>query len=161
MGTIRKTLVLLLLSFGALYVNANVKYMTIEQKNGEKLSFLLAKNPEITFTEDKHLVVNGDTETSFILSDVKNYHFTENDESSTSKLGNTTLNGLRIISLDKQTIRIENAPASAQIKIVGVNGISWTDTTADNAGTATINLPQQKGVYVLSVGNQSIKIVRK
>ena len=76
MWTIKKTLILLLLSLGAIYVNANVKYMTIEQKNGERLSFLLADNPEITYNEEKQLVVNGNAETSFVLSDVKNYHFT-------------------------------------------------------------------------------------
>lgn len=161
MGTIKGTLILLFLSLGALCANASVRYMTIERKSGDKISFLLAENPEITFDENNHLVVNGNTETSFVLSNVKNYHFTENDETSTSNVGNATLNGLRIISLDNQTIRIENAPAAAPIKIVGMNGITWVDTSADNAGGATISLPQQKGVYVLSVGNQSIRVIRK
>lgn len=161
MGTIKKTFILLLLSFGSMYANANVKYMTIEQKNGESLSFLLADNPEITYSEDKQLVVNGNAETSFVLSDVKNYHFTENDETSKTNVRNTTSVGLRIISMGNQTIRIENAPTSAIVRIADMNGISWKSTTVDNTGTATISLPQSQGVYMLSVGNQSIKVIRK
>ena len=155
----KKALTLLLLSCGALYANAEVKYMTVEQKTGEKYGFLLEDNPIITYS-DGNLVVNGNAETSYAISSVKDYHFTEKDETATC-LERIDANELRILNIDKRTIRVENAPASAPIQIVGANGIVWMATTTDKAGTATIQLPLQKGVYILSVGKQSLKLIRK
>ena len=73
---VKKIFTLLFLCGCLVCVNAKKQYMTIEQKSGEKFSFLLDENPEITYS-DGNLVVNGNAITSYAISSVKNYHFTE------------------------------------------------------------------------------------
>ena len=75
----KKLFFLMCLSYGALNCGATVKYMTVELKSSEKYSFLLADKPVVTF-QNGDLVVNGSAETSYAISGVKDYHFTEKDE---------------------------------------------------------------------------------
>lgn len=154
---LKRMLTLLLFTFGILYVNATVRYMTVEQNDGKKYSFLLADKPVVTY-EDGNLVVNGNVSTSYAISDVKNFHFTEGDESGV-KDADAEL--LRVITIDDNTIRVENALANAKVMLFNINGATIFTTTTDPLGTVTINLPNQKGVYVLTVGEQSIKVIRK
>ena len=80
----RKILCLFFFTGVLLTAQAAVSYMTIEKTNGEKFSFLLAETPVITFVGDD-LVVNGSSETSYAVTDVKNYHFTETDQTVVEK----------------------------------------------------------------------------
>lgn len=149
--------ILTLLSLCGCLVCANAKkqYMTIEQKSGEKYSFLLDENPEITYSEG-NLIVNGSEITSYAISSVKNYHFSE-----TSSVDTKISNELRIINLDESTVEVQNANASAKVMLANVNGAIVFETKTNAEGTAIVVLPEQKGVYVLSVGAHSIKVIRK
>lgn len=140
-----------------LYTNAAVNYMTVELQTGEKFSFLLKDNPVITYKTGE-LVVNGSAGTSYAISGVKNYHFTGSDETSVENIG---ADMLRIISPDDNTVVVENAPACAAITLVSAGGATIVTMVADYGGTATILLPSDKGVYVLTVGKQSFKLIRK
>ena len=143
--------------FWTLCANATAQYMTVELKSGDKFSFLLEDNPVVTFKKGD-LVVNGNAETSYAIAGVKNFHFTEGDVTGTS---NYTADMVCIENVDNNTLQIKNAPASAKIILFNISGIALLTTTADSTGTATISLPEQKGVYVLAVGKQSFKLIRK
>ncbi|MBR4839286.1 MAG: T9SS type A sorting domain-containing protein [Paludibacteraceae bacterium] len=140
-----------------LSVDAAVSYMTVEQKSGEKFSFLLKDNPIVTY-KDGDLVVNGDPVTSYAISGVLNYHFTESNESGVKNLN---ANVLRIVSLDDNAIGVENAAAGAKVSLTNLSGAVLSTTTTDPSGAAIVTLPNTKGVYVLSVGKQSFKVIRK
>ena len=145
------------LACGMLYASAAVQYMTIEKKNGAKYSFLLKENPVITY-QDGNIVINGNEKTSYSIEEVKNYHFTENNQSA---VDNTNAQILRIVSVSEDVIRVENALTDESIKLVNINGAIVGQTTADNEGSANVSLPSQKGVYILLVGNKSFKLIRK
>jgi hypothetical protein len=136
---------------------AEVKYMTIEMKNGSKISFLLNDNPVITY-QSESLVVNNDAKNTYSFEDVKNYHFTEMDESG---VDNLPANDLRIVWVDDETIGVQNALPNSTIAITAINGVVISQTKADADGKATIKMPQKAGVYVISAGKQSFKIIRK
>lgn len=153
----KKLISLMGLLCSVLSASATVQYMTVEQQSGEMYSFLLKDNPEITY-ENGNLVVNGSASTSYAISGVKNYHFTESD---LTKVENLSVETLRIVSLDDATIEVQNASANAKVVLINANGAMQSINTANADGTATVNLPNQKGVYVLSVGNKSFKIIRK
>lgn len=155
---IKRMLSLLFLCCGAFCANAAVQYMTVEQMNGEKFSFLLADKPTVAI-ENGNLVVNASAETSYALSGFRNFHFTEKDE--TSDVQDWVFDGLRVVALDGETIRIENVSASTSVKVVGADGVVWRATTTDASGSASFDLPQSKGVYVIFIGNQSFKFIRK
>lgn len=152
-----KNLLTLCLLGGALLAHAVETHLTIELKSGSKYNFALADKPVITF-ENGNLVVNGNSETSYSIEGVLNFHFSEGEESKAKTL---QANELQFTALDKDNIKISNANAGTIISLFTTNGIVLTNTKADNDGIAVVNLPKEKGVYVLTAGNQSIKIIRK
>ncbi|MBO4804497.1 MAG: hypothetical protein J5554_00485 [Paludibacteraceae bacterium] len=154
---LKKCLMILALLYGALSATAAVQYMTIELKSGGKFSFLLADNPIVTYANGD-LSVNGSPSTSYAISGVKNYHFTEKNETGLSSVSSETLS---IVSLDDNTLGIQNAPASAKAILLTATGVVASTAVVDASGAATLVLPQQKGLYVLSVGELSIKLIRK
>lgn len=141
----------------ALCANAAVCYMTVALKSGEKFSFLLKDNPVVTYKAGE-LVVNGSASTSYAISGVENYHFTEADETDVTDIG---ADMLRIVNTDDNTVVVENAPASENIALVNAIGTTVVTTIAGQSGFASIMLPSAKGVYVLTVGKQSFKLIRK
>ncbi len=152
---VKKIFTLLFLCGCLVCVNAKKQYMTIEQKSGEKFSFLLDENPEITYS-DGNLVVNGNAITSYAISSVKNYHFTE-----TASVDTKISNELRIVNLDQSTIQVQNANASEKATLINVNGAILFESATDAEGTVIVTLPEQKGVYILSIGARSLKVIRK
>ncbi|MCQ2262593.1 MAG: hypothetical protein MJZ42_05500 [Bacteroidales bacterium] len=146
-----------LLSCGLMCADAAANYMTVELKGAKKFSFKLSDKPVVTY-ENGDLVVNGNASTSYAISGVKNFHFTEGDETAVE---NTNADMLRIVSSEDNTISVENAPTGAKVVLVNAGGATVATTTADQIGAATISLPSTKGVYVLMVGKQSIKLIRK
>ena len=152
----KKLLTSIALLLGSLCANATVQFMTVEQKSGAKYSFLLKENPVVTY-KGGELVVNGSASTSYALDGVKNYHFTETDQTGLETTGADMLR----ITTDENNVIVENAPAGAKVVLVNAGGASVATTTADQSGTATISLPSVKGVYALTVGKQSFKLIRK
>lgn len=152
----KRLLTSIALLLGSLCANATVQYMTVEQKSGAKYSFLLKENPVVTY-KGGELVVNGSASTSYAISGVKNYHFTESDQTGVENTGADMLR----ITTDENTVLVENAPAGAKVALVNAGGATVTNTTAGQNGGATISLPSAKGVYVLTVGKQSFKLIRK
>ena len=144
-------------------LHAESKYLTVEMKEGAKVSFLLADNPVITY-QSGSLVVNKDEKTTYAFESVKNYHFTENNEGSsggTTKVEESYSQLLQIAWIDNETIEVQNAQPNLTISLVSISGSVLSQTKADADGKATIVIPNKAGVYVLTAGNQSFKIIRK
>lgn len=148
------------LSYGALNCSATVKYMTVELKSSEKYSFLLADKPVVTF-QNGDLVVNGSAETSYAISGVKDYHFTEKDETEATGETLKSVETGCVIFENNGVVFIQKANPSADVLLFNVNGVVLSKTSVDNNGNAELKLPDFAGVYVLSVGNQSFKLIRK
>lgn len=138
-------------------MGAEKQYMTIEQLDGSKFSFLLDENPVVTY-EDENLVVNGSATTSYAISNIKNYHFTEKSESA---VRDQIADMFYVVSIDEATLKVQNAKASEKVSLINVNGVVISVASTDDEGTAIVKLPEQKGVYVLTVGTRAIKVIRK
>lgn len=154
---VKKLLAVCALAFLALSANAESNYMTVEKTNGSKISFLLADNPVITY-KDGNLVINKDAKTTYSFEDIKNYHFTENDD---TKATSVSAEALRIVWIDDATVEVRNAQSGSVIALTAINGTVVATSKADADGNATVKMPYNAGVYVLSAGNQSFKIIRK
>lgn len=148
------------LSYGALNCSATVKYMTVELKSSEKYSFLLADKPVVTF-QNGDLVVNGSAETSYAISGVKDYHFTEKDETEATGETLKSVETGCVIFENNGVVFIQKANPSADVLLFNVNGVVLSKTSVDNNGNAELKLPDFAGVYVLSIANQSFKLIRK
>lgn len=148
------------LSYGTLNCSATVKYMTVELTSGTKYSFLLADKPVVTF-QNADLVVNGSAETSYAISDVKDYHFTEKDESEATGETLKSVETGCVIFENNGIVSVRNAKTSADVTLINVNGIVLAKTIADEDGSADIKMPEPKGVYILTIERQSFKLIRK
>lgn len=148
------------LSYGTFNCGAAVKYMTVELTSGTKYSFLLADKPVVTF-QNADLVVNGSAETSYAISDVKDYHFTEKDESEATGETLKSVETGCVIFENNGIVSVRNAKTSADVTLINVNGIVLAKTIADEDGSADIKMPEPKGVYILTIERQSFKLIRK
>ncbi len=138
-------------------LRAQNDFMTVELKNGDMFSFLLSEKPVVTY-QDANLVINGSASTSYSIEGIKNYHFTKEDVTGDVSLSSAAL---RIVNTDNQTIEVQNARPLTAVSLNSVGGVKVLSAFADMNGEATISLPVQQGIYVLSVGDQSFKIIRK
>lgn len=157
MGLKKSILASMALVLGMMHLNATPTHLTVELKAGDKYSFLLADKPVVTFSSGD-LVVNGESETSYSIEGVKNFHFTEGEASASENLSKEAM---RIISLDDATIRVENIGSQSIVTLVNVSGALTGSSKADSEGTATVSLPQAKGVYILSAAGKTFKIIKK
>lgn len=147
-------LFMLCFSYG-LYAEKNC--MTIEMKDGEKYNFLLDSNPEITYSYG-NLVVDGDEYTSYELQRVKNYYFTEVNSASSFSL---PADEIGIVTVNDEIVEVYHANANEGVVLATACGVVIRETRADENGFATMVLPNQKGVYLLTIGEKTIKLIRK
>lgn len=138
-------------------INAESNYMTVEKNDGSLISFLLADNPVITYQNDC-LIINKDANTTYSFDDIKNYHFTEEDVTAAESVSAVAL---KFVWIDDATIEIQNAQSGAAVALTAVNGVVVSNSKVDADGKATVKIPNNKGVYVISAGKQSFKIIRK
>ena len=157
---LKKLFFLMCLSYGTFNCGATVKYMTVELTSGTKYSFLLADKPVVTF-QNADLVVNGSAETSYAISGVKDYHFTEKDETEATGETLKSVETGCVIFENNGVVFIQKANPSADVLLFNVNGVVLSKTSVDNNGNAELKLPDFAGVYVLSIANQSFKLIRK
>lgn len=153
---LKKGVVSLALSLGSWAVQADPTHVTIEQKDGSKMNFLLAEKPVFTF-DNGNLVAKGDSTTSFAFNNVENVYFS----SPWANLEVVAANELRIEHLDGTAIKIQNANAEASVSLWDAYGKIFLSTKTDSEGTAVVALPQSKGVFILYVADKSFKIIRK
>lgn len=138
-------------------INAESNYMTVEKNDGSLISFLLADNPVITYQNDC-LIINKDANTTYSFDDIKNYHFTEEDVTAAESVSAIAL---KFVWIDDATIEIQNAQSGAAVALTAVNGVVVSNSMIDADGKAIVKIPNNKGVYVISVGKQSFKIICK
>lgn len=154
---VKKFLTVLGLLSSLFYANAEKQFMIVELKSTSKISFLLEEDPVVTF-ENEQLVVNGNATTSYAISSVKNFHFSEFEETAAKE---QLANMMSIFSIDEARLQVQNAKANEKITVVNMDGIAVASSSTDNEGSAVVTLPNQKGIYVLTVGTKSIKVIRK
>lgn len=135
---------------------AEGKYMTVELKNGDLYSFLLADKPVVSYN-DASLVINSNDKTSYAISDVKNYHFTKSDVTFLE----TVNSSLKVVNVDNETVEVQNAKPMLQVTLTSTSGVQILSSCAGSDGRVVVKLPESKGVYLLSVGDQSFKVIRK
>lgn len=154
---VKKLLASLALCCMTIGANAESNYMTVEKINGSKISFLLADNPVITY-KDGNLVINKDAKTTYSFEDIKNYHFTENDDTKATAIN---AESLRFVWIDDATIEVQNTQPGSVVALTAINGSVVATSKADAEGKAIVKMPNNAGIYVLSAGNQSFKIIRR
>lgn len=135
-------------------INAAISHLVVEQKSGEKYVFLLNDKPVISFA-GSDLVVNGNKETSYTISSIKNYHFEEN-LSNQEQMAQS----IQIATNEDGQIEVSNMEEGTDVVLLSSTGAVLSKTKANTNGAAYISLPLQNGVYIISAGKKSFKIVK-
>ena len=139
-------------------VFAEPSFVTIEFKDLTKKSFLLADAPVFQFKNDS-LVVNGDASTAYQFEKVAKYYFADAGEG--SNIPTVASNEVRVTYLDNQNILVEGLKAGSNVELFSLLGQLIEKKSSTNGEALQFKLPDTKGVYVLKVDDQSIKIVKK
>ncbi len=134
--------------------------LVIAFTDGTEMTFALAKQPVLTFA-DQRLCVKAEGRTSECeISDVKNFHFRE-DMSDIRTLRSDEDFEVRWIGDD--LIVISNAAPDAKVNLFDINGRSYPGCVAKVADHLEVSLSSlPKGIYLLNINNQrTLKINRK
>lgn len=153
----RKNYLLFLAAMGLwVSVCAEPVFVTIEFKDHTKKSFALAESPVFQYRNDS-LVVNGNLSTAYKFDKVAKYYF----EGEPASIPNVTANEVRVTYLDNQHIQVEGLKAQAQAALYSLLGQMIEQKKAKEGEAIQFTLPAAKGVYILKVNEQSIKIIKE
>lgn len=139
-------------------VFADPAYVTIELKDLTKKSFVLADSPVFQYRNDS-LVVNGSASTSYQFEKVARYYFSDAGE--TSGIQAVAENEVRVTYLDNQHIQVEGLVANSQVGLFSILGQSIEQKVSKEGEVVRFTLPNAKGVYILKVDGQSIKLIKE
>lgn len=142
-----------LLSATSLYAIGDC--VVVDMINGDSYKFLFTENPILNF-EDGVLDVSANSTLRVLVDDVEGISFPSNTTGLES-VDNTAIT----LSVEDENLSIQNAEPNSKILLATINGMLIKESTTDAEGRATVKVPAKKDVYILSVGQKSIKFILK
>ena len=131
------------------------KTIVIKQKSGQETIIQLYTNPVITFDNGNMVVKSDRTTVTLPLSDVDNYIMTERK---TVGIYQPTL----FPQLSEGSISFNGLAPGAIVRIHSIEGKFVTQYSVDDHSRCVISLQSlPKGIYIISIGGNSIKVVNK
>ena len=156
-----KRLLLLLLCFClSSMIWAKNYLLVIDFSDGTNISFALAKQPVLTFADNRLCVSVEGQKSEFELSDVLNFHFKEDP----SDIRYPRIDSDYTISWQgDDLIVISNVASDAVIRLYGIDGALYPNGVNVNGDRAEISLSVlPKGIYLININNsRTIKVSRK
>ncbi|MBR6037029.1 MAG: T9SS type A sorting domain-containing protein [Bacteroidaceae bacterium] len=141
---------LLLFSLGA-----SAKSVVFTLNSGEKVYYLLSKdvNPMLRFKDGK-MTVNDD---AYEFSDIKNFYISDEDDPNAIE---------QVLSNQKMTFRsntlVLRSDAVKTLKVYTLDGVEVKVQVQKTDDVISVDLNGlEKGVYLISTGNSSIKVWKK
>lgn len=134
-------------------------YLIVEAKCGYLFSFGFSDNPTITFEDDNMIIKSKLDSHIFEISDVKEYYFSD-----------MKVTGVEFMQADELNINYEGndlvvigrAHPSSKVKLFSVDGKEYKGNVSFSDNRFRINLNSMpKGVYIISIDNDSFKIYKK
>ncbi|MBO4805008.1 MAG: T9SS type A sorting domain-containing protein [Paludibacteraceae bacterium] len=130
--------------------------VTVELKNDEKKTFVLAESPVFQYRNDS-LVVNGNASTSYLFDEVRKYYFSGGN----AGIPNIESNEVRVTYVDNQHVQVEGLKENSRVGIFSLLGQSFDQKVSKNGESLQFTIPDAKGVYILRINEQSIKLIKE
>ncbi|MBR2262139.1 MAG: DUF1442 domain-containing protein [Paludibacteraceae bacterium] len=154
----KKFLFVITFLFSVVSLHAVSTHLVLELKSGEKYLFLIKENSAMVFSE-RSVVIEGKSDCSYLVENVKGYHFISDEVTATESFTNSDI---FITQTDDKTFLISNIEGSSVVYVVDLSGVVLSSVPTDENGVASVTLPQSKGLYIIKVGNnKSFKVLRK
>ena len=131
--------------------------VTVEFQGNEKKSFVLTEPPVFQYRNDSIVVVSKNVSTSYGFGEVKKYYFTGAD----AGISNIESNEVRVTYLDNQHVQVEGMKENAHLGLFSVLGQVIDQKISKNGESIQFTLPDAKGVYILKINEQSIKLIKE
>ena len=131
--------------------------VTIEFKDSTKKTFsLLTESPVFQYRNDS-IVVTGAASTSYPFEEVRKYYF----DGGSSGIQPVTSNEVRVSYIDNRNVLVEGLTAGSQVGLFSILGQKLEQKTSSAGDPVQLVLPDAKGVYVLRVNEQTIKLIKE
>lgn len=153
----KKFLFVITFLFSVVSLHAVSTHLVLELKSGEKYLFLIKENSNMVFSE-RSVVIEGKSDCSYLVENVKGYHFISDEVTATESFTNSDI---FITQTDDKTFLISNIEGSSVVYVVNLSGVVLSSVQADENGVANVTLPSSKGIYIIKTGDKSFKILRK
>lgn len=138
-----KKLFLFLIALLPLTVSAeDVKnhLMIVNLKSGEKVGYIVSEKPEITFEGDNFSVKTSKSTIDYLRSDIVDFYFEDTD---------TGIEALEYVG-------------NGTVAIYDMSGNTLASLKGESPKTAKLLIDSYKpGLYIIKIGNQSIKYLKK
>lgn len=135
------------------------KSLVVQSINGKTVRFLLAYLPELTFSNHTFLVTDNRQTVSFKIDDIIQYYF-ESENADIMSVGSQA--DLQLYYNTDGNVLIGGFAQPIHIRIFSVNGLEYSDYVSIINNTAVVPLSSlKKGVYIISINNQQIKVYKK
>ncbi len=145
----------MLLPFGA----KAQSQMRVKLLSGDDVVCKLSESPKVAFADKVLTLTVGEKDTQLEIANVQKFIFEPEGTSSINQVSN----GAQTVAfnfIDGKTIAVSHANAST-LRLVDMSGRVVAEQAVKD-GAATVSLSALvKGVYVLTVGNQSVKVTIK
>ena len=136
---------------------AEPSQVTVEFSDFTKKSFVLAESPTFQYKNDS-LVINGSVSTAYPFAKVKKYYFEDGEP---SEMSSVESNEVRVTYLDNQHIQIEGLKENSQVALFSVLGQLIEIKSSHSGETVQMTLPNIKGIYVLKINEQIVKLIKE
>lgn len=129
--------------------------VTFELSNNRKQSFQIEDVSVINYRNDS-LFLEGKAATSYAFNDVKKYYFSE---SGLSVIPDVAEKELRIIYLDNENVELKGLEGQNEIFLFNALG-QMIKRVSSKESNVRLELPIEKGVYILKVNDRSVKLTK-
>lgn len=131
----------------------------VNQTNGNKVEYKFEDMPVATFSEDNMVMNVGEQHVSYPIADIVNLTFdrTEKPESGVEGVASPDMTVL----LSKENLDIRGLNPGVKVAVYDISGRMLVSANADADGSFSTSLSALgKGVFVITAGNNSFKIIR-
>ena len=134
--------------------------LVIDFTDGSEMTFALAKQPVISFSDQLIRIKVGSRSSEFEMSDVANFHFKEDPSDIRSPRMDEDF---KLLWQGEDLIVISNATPNAVIRLYGIDGTIYSSRVNAYGDRIDISLSDlHKGIYILNINNsRTLKINRK
>ncbi len=149
----KKVLLLLSLCLTFLLSAQAETCLVLQMRDGQTHSYALSQQPALTFSEGAMTLKTSEAEASFLLAEIENYHFDQEE----TELRATSSNERRFSYIGGN---IEVEGSQDPVVLSDLNGrILHTSARGESFKFDLQRQPQ--GTYLLRIGSQSIKLYHK
>lgn len=153
---LRKALLLLLIVAGGQTLSAQTyTKLLLWQKDGTKSAFVLANKPVAKFMGDSLRITAGAESIALPMKNVLRYTF------ESQNVGIDEVTGKLKVQQSGESIRIDGISAGVKVGLFTVDGKKCAGGKTTEGGSYQLQLGKlNTGVYILKVGDTSLKITR-